>query len=143
MKKKFEIRMSEERLITPTGIALVGALLEKTKLKKKLCDIRIKDNAAPIISNYDIVAPFIGLLCQGKSDFDAIKEFSVDDFFACALNVKRLPSEAILRQRMDSMGIKVRDIIQMENAELLKKSEVTITPCYKGFSSSRCGCFST
>ena len=131
MKKKFEIRMSEERLITPTGMALVGALLEKTKLKKKLCDIRIKDNEAPIISNYDIVAPFIGLLCQGKSNFDAIKEFSVDDFFAYALNIKRLPSEAILRQRMDSMGIKVRDIIQMENAELLKKSEVTITPCYK------------
>lgn len=33
------------------------------------------------ISNGDVISTYLGLLCQGKSDFDAIEPFRQDDFF--------------------------------------------------------------
>jgi len=126
---KFVVRFSDERLITPSGLAIAGYLLGRTKLKSKLSNLRLKDNEAPIISHYDVLASYIGLLCQGKTDYDSVSEFNEDPFFVDALGTKKVPSEAILRQRMDAIGTKARDILLMENSELLKKAQVQITPC--------------
>lgn len=130
---KFEVRFTNERLITPTGLAIAGYLLKQTRLGKRLNDLRIKKNEAPIISHSDIINSYIGILCQGKAEFEDIRELAVDEFFNYALNIKRMPSTEILRQRMDAIGTKARHIILDENAELLKKAGAHFTPCHDDF----------
>jgi len=55
------------------------------------------------IKNGDILLTYIGMLCMGKPDFEAIHEMADDlDFYKMALGITRsIPSEATLRQRMD------------------------------------------
>lgn len=63
------------------------------------------DAALPVrtgVSNSDIVRSYLGLLVQGKSDFDAVEGFRGDAFFKHALGVTLLPSSPTLRQWLDA-----------------------------------------
>lgn len=132
--KKYEIVFGEERLITPTGMALAGILLDKTNLKKRIDTMKLKDLNKPHLKNSDIIYPYIGLLCQGKSDFDNINEMHEDEeFYTYALNINRIPSSSRLRQRMNMIGTKFTKIIFEENANLLKRANAPITPCYENY----------
>jgi len=128
---KFEIRFSKERLITPTGLGIAGLLLDKTDFKKRVDAIKLKDNANPQIKNSDVTVSYIGLLCQGKSDFEDVREMLEDpEFFTYALNIKKIPSSETLRQRLDMAGNKLRTIILEENVKMLKEAKVNFTPCF-------------
>ena len=87
--------------LTPTaGLALVGHFLKT--LAPALADV---DAALPVrtgVATSDIVRSYLGLLVQGKSDFDAIENLRGDKFFKQALGVGLLPSSPTLRQRMDA-----------------------------------------
>ncbi|TCL53458.1 DDE family transposase [Hydrogenispora ethanolica] len=124
------IRQSNERLITASGLSIVGLLLQKTKLQERLNLHRLKDNAAPHIKNHEIVFAYIGLLCQGKSDFDHIREMNSDpDFYRIALGIDHIPSSETLRQRLDMAGGQWRNILLAENIRILKATGATLTPC--------------
>jgi hypothetical protein len=87
--------------LTPVaGLALVGHYLKgMAPVFKQI------DNALPVrggADTSDIVRSYLGLLVQGKSDFDAIENFRGDAFFKQALGIKLLPSSPTLRQRMDA-----------------------------------------
>jgi hypothetical protein len=87
--------------LTPVaGLALVGHYLGA--LRPVLARL---DAALPVksgVANSDIVRSYLGLLVQGKSDFDAIENFRGDAFFKQALGIGLLPSSPTLRQRMDA-----------------------------------------
>ena len=87
--------------LTPTaGLALVGHFLKT--LVPALADL---DAALPVrtgVATSDIVRSYLGLLVQGKSDFDAIENLRGDKFFKQALGIGLLPSSPTLRQRMDA-----------------------------------------
>ena len=87
--------------LTPTaGLALVGHHLKT--LAPVLAQV---DAALPIrtgVASSDIVRSYLGLLVQGKSDFDAIENLRGDKFFKQALGIGLLPSSPTLRQRMDA-----------------------------------------
>jgi len=130
---KFEIRFGKERLITPTGLGIAGLLLGKTDFKKRIDTIRLKDNANAYIKNSDVTMSYIGLLCQGKSDFDTIREMHEDpEFYKYALNIGKIPSSETLRQRLDLAGSRLRDIILEENIKMLKGANADISPCANG-----------
>jgi hypothetical protein len=87
--------------LTPTaGLALVGHHL------KALAGVFAEvDAALPVrtgVASSDIVRSYLGLLVQGKSDFDAIENLRGDKFFKQALGIALLPSSPTLRQRMDA-----------------------------------------
>lgn len=89
--------------LTPTaGLALVGHHL------KSLAPVLAKiDAAMPVrtgVASSDIVRSYLGLLVQGKSDFDAIENLRGDKFFKQSLGIGLLPSSPTLRQRMDSQA---------------------------------------
>jgi hypothetical protein len=70
--------------LTPVaGLALVGHHLKRlSPVFKQL------DRALPVrsgTSNSDIVRSYVGLLVQGKSDFDAIENFRGDTFYKQSL----------------------------------------------------------
>lgn len=128
--KKLEIRFGKERLITPSGIGLAGALLKKTGLKKRVDKMKLKDNQSPQIKNSDVLISYIGLLCQGKSDFDSIREMQEDpSAFQYALGIGNIPSSETMRQRMDMAEKKFRSVLIEENANLLKNAHAEFTKC--------------
>jgi hypothetical protein len=48
------------------------------------------------IPNIDLIRTFTGLLCLGKSDFEAVENARQDPFFKAALGIKQMPSSAPL-----------------------------------------------
>lgn len=130
----FELRFSNERLITASGLSIVGLLLNRIQLAKRLNESKLEDNPSPRISNSDVVLAYLGLLCQGKSDFDHIREMDADpEFFREALGIKDIPSSETLRQRLDMGDIQwLRDILE-SNTELLQITEIKFTPCLEEY----------
>lgn len=123
------IRLTNERLIMASGLTLAGLLLKRTSLAKRLNETKLKDNAEPHIKNSEIALAYIGLLCQGKSDYDFIREMDRDqDFYCTALDIKHIPSSETLRQRLDMVNGQWNEIIIEENANLLKQAKVHPTP---------------
>ena len=72
------------------------------------------------IKNGDILLSYIGLLCQGKTSYDAIHEMSDDpEYFKLALGITRaIPSAETLRQRMDDIGSSLREEILNANVSM-------------------------
>ena len=70
-----------------------------------------KNRSQHQIKHGDIILTYIGMLCMGKPDFEAVHEMDDDpDFYKLALGITRsIPSEETLRQRMDLIGDSLRD----------------------------------
>ena len=124
------VRVTNERLISTSGLSLVGALLRKTNLKKRIDEVKLKPNEDPDIKTSEIVSAYIGLLSQGKSHFDNVKEMAADpDFYCKALEIENIPSSETLRQRLDIIEDKLDVVITEENINLLKNNNAILTPC--------------
>jgi hypothetical protein len=128
---KFQFVKTNEILTPISGLACVGALLSRTNLRKRLNAVKLQDMQNPDIKNGDIAIAYIGLLCQGKNDFDSIELFRQDPFFKTSLGNQQIPSSPTLRQRMDIAGNNWNTIILEESARLIRKTGVKITPCHK------------
>jgi len=132
----FIIEESDEVLTTHSGLALVGLLLEKTRLSNRLNTISVPGRTYTEISNRDVAYAYLGLLCQGKSDFDHIEPFRNDEFFPEALRVTDVPSSPTLRQRLDLVASDEnrawQSIILEESAGLLHKVQAPLTPIVLG-----------
>ena len=104
--RKIEYVVSDERLITPSGLSLVGQVLGKSDLIKKANRMRTDKRSQPQIKNGDILLTMIGLLSLGKSDFENVNEFHADEeFYKISLGIAYgIPSESSLRNRMDQIG---------------------------------------
>jgi len=87
--KKLVVEFSEERLITPSGLSLVGAMLGKSEFAKKCNRMSVSQKRSqPQIKNGDILLAYIGLLCQGKTEYDAVREMMEDpEYYKMALGI--------------------------------------------------------
>ena len=74
------------------------------------------------------VKSYIGTLCLGKSDFEAIENFRKDDYFKNALSIKQVPSSPRLRQRLDEQAEALLPLIQQCMIEFLVNARVPVTP---------------
>jgi hypothetical protein len=116
--------------LTPTaGLALVGHFLKT--LTPALADV---DAALPVrtgVATSDIVRSYLGLLVQGKSDFDAIENLRGDKFFKQALGIGLLPSSPTLRQRMDAHALSLAAQVQPMIERLLTRHapDYGVLPC--------------
>ena len=93
--KKLVIEFSNERLITPSGLSLVGQMLGKSNFIKMCNNMKVDGKRSQSqIKNGDILLSYIGLLCQGKTSYDAINEMSDDpEYYKLALGITRaIPS---------------------------------------------------
>jgi len=116
--------------LTPTaGLALVGDHLKT--LAPVLAEV---DAALPVrtgVASSDIVRSYLGLLVQGKSDFDAIENLRGDKFFKQALGIGLLPSSPTLRQRMDAGAVALGALVPAMIERLLVRSapDYGVLPC--------------
>ena len=130
-KRQIEVRLGKEQLITPGGLATVGRLIEKTSLYEELDKQKSSPKGKPEIKNSDMVGVLIGINCQGKSGYEPVNEFKEESEFYCdILGIKRIPSEEMLRQRMDAISESIMQTLWNGNVELLRSSRVNPTPCY-------------
>ena len=123
MPKQIKVVYSNERLITPSGLNIVGGMLGKSIFVKRCNRIPVdKKRSEPQIKDGDILLTFIGLLYQGKVDFEAVREMHDDpDFYESALGITRsIPSAETLRQRMDDIGSSLRSQILEANVDMFR-----------------------
>lgn len=130
MVAKFTLETSSDYLTSRAGLILVGKLLAETKLIGRLNRCVFDNIKAPIVSHSDNVVAYLGLLCQGKSDFDHIEPFRQDRFFAKALGIRKMTSAPTMRQRFDQAAPsgKWQQILLEESADLLKHFHAPLTP---------------
>ena len=129
--RKFILEQSDNYILTPhSGLALVGACVNNyTNLA---ADLGRTGKGKAIISDFDVMMSYIGLLCLGKSDFDAITGRRYDDFFAQALDVLAVPSSETLRQRMNVKAEMFIKTINRASTTLLRRANPQITPIHTG-----------
>jgi hypothetical protein len=128
---KFVISETDEVLVSHSGLALAGALLQQAEIRNRTNRIRLGDRKRPEVSHGDVLTAMIGLLCLGKPDFEAIEAFREDEFFRRALGLKKVPSEGTLRQRLDELEHRCDAILREESAAMVARHAPTLTPCYQ------------
>ena len=128
---RFKIEQSDSEFYTShSGVALVGLAINRfTSLTSRVA------KAAPSkgVATADLLRCYLGLLCQGKSDFEAIRPFyEDDDFFTAALGVKKVPSPETLRQRLDAVAEATMRIVDFCTVEFLKKAKAEFSTLATG-----------
>ena len=119
--QKIIIKFSNERLITPSGLSLIGQMLGKSNFIKKCNNMKVDGKRSQSqIKNGDILLSYIGLLCQGKTAYECIRETADDpEYYKLALGITRsIPSAETLRQRMDDIGSSLRLLAIMHMANV-------------------------
>ena len=132
-QKPYKIVFGKEHLITPGGLAIVGRLLKQTDLR-----IRLKALGKPKDykhSNFECVTGYLGLLCQGKTEYEDMREMQEDPSYYCtALGMNSVASAETVRQRLDYLGTELvaSDLIVEESANLLANCGIRPAATFTG-----------
>ena len=116
--------------LTPVaGLSLVGHYLQTLQPIWSALDAALPVKGG--VSNSDVLRSYLGLLVQGKSDFDAIENFRGDAFYKQALGIGLLPSSPTLRQRMDARAAEFFDFVPSMIETLLagQRPDYGVLPC--------------
>jgi hypothetical protein len=130
--KPLILRRLPYNLTAHSGLALAGELLSRCAQINQVFDTAYPVRAGGVRTS-DLLRSYVGLLCQGKSDFDAIERYRQDPCFARLLQVQSVPSAPTLRQRMDALGESgaIRQVDEA-NLRLLKRSRACISALPSG-----------
>ena len=118
--------------LTPVaGLALVGQHLKRLAPVFKQIDKALPVRVRTGVQTSDILRSYLGVLVQGKSDFDAIENFRGDTFFKRSLGIELLPSSATLRQRMDARATELFDFLAplIETMLSSARPDYGVLPC--------------
>ena len=129
--RRLIISKSTADFTSHAGLGLVGmAIRQRTNLAAEAAAVSaVRSDAMP---HGDILASYIGLLCLGKSDFEAIDAFRADPYFLEALGLGQVPSAATLRQRLDAHAVGFNDAVIEAAIEFLCRSNAPITALSNG-----------
>lgn len=123
--RRFEIVQSDSDTTTShAGLALVGRALGHTKLRADLDQIPLRHG----IAHADCVTSYVGLLCTGKSDFDAVEAKRQDTFFRTSLGIGKVPSSPSLRQRFDEQAQAMIPHLDTAAVAFIGNVGATVTP---------------
>ncbi len=129
---KFSIHQTMEILTSQSGLALVGSLLSRIGLHQHMNRLPMPSNRGHNLLNSDIAVSMIGLLCQGKTDFADIEAHREDTFFPLVLNLKKVPSQETLRQRLDEATAQWDEALLDHSTRLLRDHAI-LTSCYQDY----------
>jgi len=113
-----------------SGMAFVGVALNRFAEIARRIDPRFPVRQG--LPSSQILASYIGLLAEGKSDFEAIESKRGDAFFQQALGIAGVPSAATLRQRMDALGVPGSEAVDALLVPLLKRGRAQFTATASG-----------
>ncbi len=129
--RTFQLEQSEKVITSQAGVALIGAAITKfTTLTQAIDQALPKRHGTP---SSDMIKTYLGLMAQGKNDFEAINNVREDDFFHQALNLKKdIPTEASIRTRFEQEADQLTPLINQANVDFLINRDVAITPLHTG-----------
>ncbi len=131
--KRFILEQSDDEIYTGcSGLALVGLCINRYSNLSGTAG-RTVENMNNLISDADLLRSYLGLLCIGKSDYEAVTSMRKDCYFKEALGIGRVPSAEILRQRFDRDADRLHNAAQKCSINLLKNAEVPITALDTGY----------
>lgn len=119
---EFIIKEGDEHLTSHSGLALIGALIERMELGARIDAVALSGCREPRIPHSAIVKSMLGLLCLGKPDYDAIEAFRDVPFFGHSLGIGQCPSSPTLRQRLDVVNGAFDGMVKEESARLIRKT---------------------
>lgn len=125
-----DIKRNDGNTIGHVGLVLIGDLSAMAQAgMARVCGLdalvdRLGPGKTPQIKEREIFRTLVGLMCQGKTDFDHVREYYGDDFFATSLGLGRVPSAEILRQRFQRIALETDLNAQLPrcSVELWKKT---------------------
>ena len=124
--RRFEIVQSDTDTTTShSGLALVGRALCLTRLGADL------DDNIPLrhgIAHSDYIVSYVGIVCTGKSDFDAVENRREDAFFKTSLGITKVPSAPSLRQRFDEHANAMIPHVDNASVAFLGNVGATVSP---------------
>lgn len=124
-KAPFIWEPGDEVLVSGGGLGVVGMLFNSLPLGERVNASTVAGAEQPEISHRDVLASYLGLLAQGKNDFDHVDAFRDDPFFAVSLGLTHVPSSPTLRQRLDqaasTVGAGWKAAILAGSDELLRR----------------------
>jgi hypothetical protein len=129
--KRFVIEQSNtEHYTSHSGLALVGLCVNRfSDLDQRLAAaIPLRHGTA----HGDVVKSYLGQLCLGKSDFEAVHDVRHDRFFKHALGIRRVPSPERLRQRFDAGAEAMLEVIDEASVAFLVNARVPVSPLDTG-----------
>ena len=130
--KRFILEQSNDEFYTShSGLALVGLCINKLGEMSRTVGRRNKEHA-DVISGADLLRSYLGLLCLGKSDYEAVTPMREDAHFKNALGISNVPSAERLRQRLDLEPETHLAIADKCSIALLKNAEVPLSPVETG-----------
>ena len=130
MVRRFIIEQSDAEFTSHSGLALVGMALNNHGGLPEVVDREVPLRHG--ISHGDVLRAYIGLLCLGKSDFEAVSNLREDRFFTEALGISTVPSEVTLRQRFDSRAEAFLPLVQEGAVLFLRAVGAKPTPLATG-----------
>jgi len=127
--RKLIVQQLDYDLTPVAGLALVGHHLNALRPNFKRLDAALPIKGG--VANSDVVRSYVGLLVQGKSDFDAIENYRGDAFFKQSLDIGLLPSSPTLRQRMDARAQDLFEFVPPMIETLLggQRPDYGVLPC--------------
>lgn len=123
---EFIIKEGDEHLTSHSGLALIGALLNRTELGARIDAEMLPGCREPKIPNGDAMKSMIGLLRMGKPDYDVIEAFREVPFFRHTLGLGQCPASPTLRQRLDVVNGAFDQIVREESARLIRNATAEI-----------------
>jgi hypothetical protein len=130
---QFIISETDDVLVSHSGLALAGVLLQGTSLVERLSTIEVEGSRRPAMPHGEVLVSMIGLLCLGKSDYADIEAFRHETFFAKSLSLRRLPSEETLRQRLDQLGTAPVAVLHEESADMIRRHAPPLVACHRQY----------
>lgn len=129
--RTFRLEQSDKEITSHAGVALIGTAITKHTDLTQAIDLALsKRHGTP---SSDMVKTYLGLMAQGKNDFEAINNVRDDAFFHQALNLKKdIPTEANIRTRFEQEAEILTPIINQANVDFLINRDVSITPLHTG-----------
>lgn len=128
--KRFKIGTTNSEIISHAGLSLIGqAIRRHTHL------VHAVNKQVPLrhgIRHSDILMSYMGLLSIGKNDFEAINGIESEMYFMSALGLEHIPSEATLRQRMDTHAKAFAPLAERACVDFLKSIQAQLTPVDTG-----------
>lgn len=121
---RIHLRSSRKTLTSHAGLALIGDCLA-------LAHVDALDGRFPTSRGMrasDIIKSYVGLLCLGQSDFEAITNRRGDPAFRKLLGVAKVPSSDWLRQRLETLAERgLSEHLAGRSVDLLKAVQAPIS----------------
>jgi len=109
---KILVELADNNLTSHAGLVLIGPYLKSKDFRRAIDRVSTIKKTSGVISDVDIICCWIALLSLGKSDYASIEEYRNNQYFKDAIGIDHVPSEAILRQRIETLPEAIETVLR-------------------------------